>query len=307
MTVNASVGLEDVIAAAAAELRAAGLDDARREARALAAAVLGLSREAMLAAPDHEIDPAAVDRFRLAVSRRAVREPFARIIGRREFWSLDFILSPDTLIPRPETEGVVEAVLETVPDRDAPLAILDLGTGTGCILLALLSELGRARGLGIDVAEGAIVTARANAERLGFASRATFRAGDWLDGVVGPFDVVVANPPYIAAPDCADLEPEVRDHEPPQALFAGADGCDAFRAIVPALPSVLAPGSLAVFECGAEQAGKVAELLIHAGLRETRIRTDLAGHERIVVARADGLKRALTDLKKRVGKRGIPV
>ncbi len=304
---NAPVRLDDLVAAATETLRAAGLEAPRHEARSLAGAVLDLTREAMLVAPDRVLDAAVAERFRAAVARRAAGEPFARIVGRREFWSLDFDLSPDTLVPRPETEGVVEAVLAALPERNMAVSILDLGTGTGCILLTLLSELPNARGVGIDIAEGAVVTARANATRLGLSARADFRVGDWLADIEGPFDVVVSNPPYVADGDRAGLAPEVRDHDPARALFAGDDGCDAFRAIVPMLPRVLAPGGLAVFECGTGQAEKVTELLARAGLKETRIRTDLAGHERVVVARAGGLKGALTGLKKRVGKGGVPV
>lgn len=299
--------LSAALTAAAERLRAAGIEEPRREATALAAAVLDLTRERMLAAPDQALAPAASARFAAAVARRAAREPFARIVGTREFWSLEFSLSPETLVPRPETETVVEVVLDTVADRAAQLSLLDLGTGSGCILLALLSELPNARGVGIDVAPGAVATAKTNARALGLDGRATFKTGDWGRGQVGPFDIVVANPPYV--PDGArdDLAPEVRDHDPARALFAGADGLDAYRAIVPQLAGLLAWGGLAAFECGAGQAGKVVEMLDYSGYLAVGIRADLAGRGRVVFGRREGFNRALREAKITVGKGGGPV
>lgn len=278
------MALSGLLAGATEVLRAAGIDDARREALALAVHVLDVARESMLARPGQDVAPDRAERFRAAVARRAAREPFARIAGRREFWSLDFVLSPDTLVPRPDTETLVEAVLARVPDRAAPLRILDLGTGTGCVLLALLSELANARGLGIDIAHGAVRTAAENARRLGLDARAGFRLGNWCDGLDGRFDIVVANPPYVAAGERDGLMAEVRDHDPPLALFAGADGLNAFRAIVPGLVRVLAPGGMAALECGAGQAPKVAEMLASAGFAAVATVRDGAGRERVVTA-----------------------
>lgn len=308
---TASMPLDRLLAEAADMLRAAGLEQARFEARALAAALLGISRESMVAEPQQAVAMKSVRALRNGVARRATREPFARIVGFREFWSLDFALSPDTLVPRPETEGVVEAALAAVADRRAPLTILDIGTGTGCILLALLKELPDARGLGVDIAEGAVETARGNAARLGFAERASFRAGDWLTGVNSRYDVIVCNPPYIADGDRAGLAAEVALFDPALALFAGADGLDAYRAIVPGLPDVLTPGGVVVFECGAGQARDVAHLMERTGFEDVVTRRDLAGIERVVSARGNGRNPALNQrrdgVKKRVGKKGIPV
>lgn len=307
MTAPGPVTLTAALASAARQLALAGIEAARGEAAALAAAMLGLTRETQVAEPGRLLTQAEAARLADAVCRRAGHEPFARIVGRREFWSLDFHLTAETLVPRPETETVVEVALAQVADRRAEIAILDLGTGSGCILLALLSELPNARGLGIDAAPGAVGAARDNAARLGLSSRAEFRTGDWGRGVVGPFDIIVSNPPYVADGDRAGLSPEVRDHDPPLALFAGGDGLDAFRAIVPQLSGLLAWGGLAAFECGAGQAQKLAELLEIAGLVDIALRRDLAGHERVVSGRREGFNRALTALKKTVGKGDVPV
>ena len=304
---NDPVTLSRALASATALLAGAGLESPRREALALAGALLGLARERMVAEPDQVLDGDALRRFEDGVRRRAAREPFARIVGRREFWSLDFTLAPDTLVPRPETETLVEVVLDTVADRGAAMTLLDLGTGSGCILLALLSELPNARGIGIDRSEGAVSAARANAVRLGLEARATFRTGDWGRGSVGPFDVIVSNPPYIAEAARGALEREVRDFDPPLALFAGADGFDAFRVIVPQLSGLLAWGGLAAFECGAGQAEKLAEMLVFSGLDDISARADLAGHARVVSGRREGFNRALRVVKKTVGKGDVPV
>lgn len=299
--------LAAVLARAADRLRMAGIAEPRREAVALAGAVLGISPERRVAEPDQALSAEAARHFDSAVARRAGREPFARIVGTREFWSLDFALSPDTLVPRPDTETLVAAVLDSIADRDAPLSILDLGTGSGCILLALASELPNAHGLGVDSATGAVATARENAKHLGLQGRAQFRTGDWGRGVVGPFDIIVSNPPYIAETARDSLDPEVREFDPPHALFAGPDGLDSFRVIVPQLSGLLAWGGLAAFECGAGQASKVSEMLDLSGLIEIDSRHDLGGHVRVVHGRRTGFNRALTSLKKTVGKDDVPV
>lgn len=311
MTEIASLPLDQLLAEAADAFRAAGLEQARFEARALAVALLGISRESMVAEPRQPVAVKSARVFRDGVARRAAREPFARIVGFREFWSLDFALSPDTLVPRPETEGIVETVLDNVSDRRAPLSVLDIGTGTGCILLALLKELPGACGVGVDVAEGAVATARNNATQLGLSERASFAIGDWLAGIASRYDVIVCNPPYVAEGDRADLAPEVALFDPARALFAGADGLDAYRAIVPLLPSILATGGLVVFECGTGQAHDVVRLMEQTGFEDVVVRHDLSGIERVVSARGNGLNpvlsRAPDRAKKRVGKTGIPV
>ncbi len=281
----AATALSVLLAEATGRLRDAGLDSPRREAVALAVQCLGLGRESMVAGPNQLVTEPQARLFRDAAARRVAGEPLARITGHREFWSLDFILSADTLVPRPDTETVVEAVLSEITDSSAALSVLDLGTGSGCILLALLSELPNARGTGIDISQAAIETAGENARRLGLDSRAAFQTGNWTDGLSARFDIVVANPPYIAEGDRDALMVEVRDHDPPLALFAGNDGLAAFRALIPGLAGVLAPGGLVALECGAGQGPKVAEMLALAGFDPARLVADTGGHDRVVVAR----------------------
>ena len=270
--------------AAAARLRAAGIDSARLDARILAGAALGFSREQLLIHAREPAPPDALPRLEALLARRLAREPVSRILGRREFWSLEFALSPDTLDPRPDSETVIEAALALAP-RDRALSVLDLGTGSGCLLLALLSELPLAHGLGIDRSAGAVETAAANAGRLGLAGRARFERADWQDGLAGRYDLIVANPPYIPDHEIAGLEPEVARFDPLGALAGGADGLAAYRRLAPMLPGLLTGHGTALFEVGAGQAPAVAALLETAGLQVAGTRADLSGIERCVIAR----------------------
>jgi release factor glutamine methyltransferase len=274
-----------VLGAAAAALAAARFDEPRRQARRLIAAALGLSPGEVLAHPERRLAIAEHQRIAATLDRMLTREPLTRILGRREFWGLGFFLSADTLDPRPETETVVEAVLARRPDRRPAYRILDLGTGTGCLLLALLAEFPKAGGLGIDIAPGAVVTARHNAEALGLGDRARFVVGDWCRALAGRFDLVVANPPYIASATIPGLPREVREHDPHRALDGGADGLAAYRLIAADLARLLTPGGLFATEIGSDQAGAVTELLAGAGLAVEAVVPDLAGLPRCVVAR----------------------
>jgi release factor glutamine methyltransferase len=264
-------------------LEAAGFDEPRRRARRLIAAAVGVSETEIFAHPERKLGPAERDQTAAMLDRVLAREPLTRIVGRREFWGLEFSLSADTLDPRPETETVVETVLARRPDRHQPYRILDLGTGSGCLLLALLSEFRHASGIGVDVAPGAAMTARRNAMALGFADRARFLAGDWTSALAGRFDIVVANPPYIASATIPLLPPEVRDHDPRFALDGGVDGLAAYRKIAAELPRLLVPGGLFATEIGSDQADAVSALLTGAGLREA-VLPDLAGLPRCVLA-----------------------
>jgi release factor glutamine methyltransferase len=264
----------DAVALIAARLQAAGIAEARREARIILAAALGLDAAGLLAVDD--VDPGA---FASTLARRAAHEPMAYISGRREFWGLDFAVSPATLIPRPDSETLIEAALAAFPERASVRRILDLGTGTGCLLLSALTEFPAAFGVGVDLSPAAAALAATNARRLNLAGRATFLAGDWGSAIAGGFDLILSNPPYIPAADIAGLERQVRDHEPRAALDGGADGFAAYRAILAALPGLLAAGGAAVLELGAGQAHKLIQLAEIIGFRaETRL--DLAGHER---------------------------
>ncbi len=267
---------------AVARLREAGVEQPRFEARCLAAHLLGKPAVALLDRATR-IDGVA---FAALVERRAGREPMAFITGRQGFWTLDLAVSPATLIPRADSETLIEASLAALPDRARVGGVLDLGTGTGCLLLAALSEFPRAFGLGVDVSPDAAKLARHNAERSGLTDRASFAAGDWAACVAGRFDLVLCNPPYIEAADLAGLMPEVIRHEPRRALDGGRSGLDAYAALLPELPRLLAPDGVAVFELGAGQAGPVAALAKAAGFAQITSYPDLAGIERALVLRA---------------------
>jgi release factor glutamine methyltransferase len=274
-----------VLTDATARLAAAQIEEPRREARLLLAAVLGVDTGAILGHPDRLVAAAEGAHFASLVARRAAREPAARLIGHREFWSLDFALSPETLVPRPDSETVVEAALAHIADRRSALRLLDMGTGSGCLLAALLSELPAATGIGVDIAAGAIATARRNAASLGLAERAAFFVGAWGESMVGAFDVIVANPPYIVGAAIAGLAPEVARHEPRAALDGGVDGLDAYRALAPQTARLLGVGGFAAFELGSGRGAAVAAVMRRAGLAVGEVRRDLAGIERCLILR----------------------
>jgi release factor glutamine methyltransferase len=265
-------------------LRAAGIESPELDARILIGHALRLDHAGLAAAEKQEVsDPAALQVEALA-KRRLAHEPVARILGEKEFWGLSFIVTPAVLVPRPETETVVEAALSLV-DRAAPLRIVDLGTGSGAILLALLSELPRARGVGIDIAADALDVAQRNALRLGLAERGEFIACDFA-ATNGTFDLVVSNPPYIASADIAALAPDVSEHDPHRALDGGADGLAAYRTIAAIAPRLLVPAGHLVVEVGAEQESAVSELFAQGGLAIAAVRHDLAGIPRALCATA---------------------
>ena len=277
--------MRDAIERAARRLADAGIPDARAEARRLIALATGLGIEGVVASADNPLAAEALARFDALVARRSDHEPFAYIAGEREFWSLPFRVTPATLIPRPDTEAVVEAALAHLRERGNPTPrILDLGTGSGCILLALLSELPGATGVGVDASEEALAVAAHNACALGLAERVTFRLGNWTEGISGRFDLIVSNPPYIPEADIASLDADVARFEPLSALSGGSDGLDAYRAIAVAAPPLLEPGAALALELGFGQADAVAALLRSAGLDIAGAHADLAGIPRCVVA-----------------------
>ena len=238
----------------------------------LLAHALGINREQLLLRPPAEV-PAE---FEALLARRLAGEPIAYIIGARAFWTIELEVAPDVLIPRPDSETLIEAAVAHFGDC-APTQILDLGTGPGTLLLAALAQWPEAQGLGIDSSETALHYARRNADDLGLADRAHFARGDWARGVDGPFDLILANPPYIATDE--PLPPDVREFEPHGALYAGADGLDAHRAIIPDLPRLLAPGGTAVLEIGWTQADPVLSLVRITGLVGV-LKYDLERHAR---------------------------
>jgi release factor glutamine methyltransferase len=259
-------------------LKEAGIPDARREARLILAHALGIGPVTVLGYPERPVDDAG--RYEDLIARRAAREPLSHLTGRREFWSLEFEVTPATLDPRADSETLVEAALAATPDRRAALSIVDFGAGTGCLLLALLSELPNARGLGVDIGEDTLAVACRNAARLGLSDRATFVRGNWGESLVGPFDLIVGNPPYIPAGEIAALQPEVADYEPRRALDGGPDGLRAYRRLGPDIACLLKPGGVAVLEFGLGQGAAVARLMSAENLIVQGFSADLAGHDR---------------------------
>ncbi|HUA76133.1 MAG TPA: peptide chain release factor N(5)-glutamine methyltransferase [Acetobacteraceae bacterium] len=266
------------VAAAVTRLAAAGIAAPAREARLLLAHALGRAPESLIG----ERTPPPPE-FANLVARRASREPLAFILGHREFWSLSFAVSPATLVPRPETETLLEAALAAYPHREAMRRVLDLGTGTGCLLLAALSEFPDAFGVGIDRVPEVAALARANAKALGLAERTAFLAGDWATSLAGRFDLVLANPPYIEHSAIRFLMPEVAWFEPHSALDGGEDGLDAYRRLLPLLPLLMAENGLAILELGDGALEGVAQLAAAEGLAVKGVRPDLSGKLRALV------------------------
>lgn len=267
-------------------LTQAGIDSAEADARLLIEHALGIDRTTVMTRGERELTPDEVKTIDALAARRLEHEPVARIVGAKEFWSMALAVSPDVLVPRPETETVVELALDMIGKarRNERLRVLDIGTGSGALLLALLKELPRATGVGTDISQDALRIARANAERHGLAPRCEFINCDMTAGVQGPFDLIVSNPPYIAHDDIAGLEPEVRDYDPALALDGGSDGLDAYRAITTAAPRLLVPGGRLVVELGLGQETAVSGLFSEAGLTVHGARQDLAGIPRALGA-----------------------
>jgi release factor glutamine methyltransferase len=281
--------LAQAFAATASRLRRAGIETPELDAQVLLCHAAGLTHEMYIARARETLPADATPRLEGAIARRLKREPVARITGMREFYGRSFMLGDDTLDPRPDTETLIEAALDIVRDRgwrEKPLKLLDLGTGTGCILVTLLAELPLASGLGTDLSPGALTVAAANAGAQRVAPRAAFVAADWLDGVSGQFDLVLANPPYLATGEIAGLAEEVAGHDPRLALDGGPDGLDAYRRIAGGARDVLAEGGRLLVEIGSGQGKDVAAILTRAGLTPEggASRPDLAGRPRVIVA-----------------------
>lgn len=264
-------------------LREAGIEDGARDARVLLAHALGIAHDRLTLKLQDEMTAPQEAVYDQALTARMQRQPVAQITGRRLFWGLSFRVTRDTLDPRPETEILVAEALS-----QPFLKLLDLGTGTGCILLSCLKGMPLARGLGTDISDAALQVAIGNTRDLGLEARARFRKSDWFSDVTGAYDLIVSNPPYIAAAEMTALAPEVRDWEPRQALTPGGDGLDAYRAIARGAGARLMPGGRLLVEIGPTQGQAVAALFAAAGLEEIRVLPDLDGRDRVVAATAPG-------------------
>jgi release factor glutamine methyltransferase len=273
-------GIRDLLHAAADRMSEAGIEGARLDARILLARAMEISRDELIAA-SRKPTAAEAERFDTLIVRRLAREPIAYITGYKEFWSLDFAVGPGVLVPRPDTETLIEAALNLGLDRNAPLRVADLGTGSGAILIALLKEFPNARGTGFERSFQALAYAGANLKRHGLEGRGEIVGGDWNQAPAGAFDLILSNPPYIPSHQIEALEPDVRLHEPRAALDGGPDGLDAYRALAGLVPGLLRPGGMALLELGQGQEKAVEELFQELLL--ARIVPDLAGISRVLV------------------------
>lgn len=264
-------------------LEAAGIDTPVIDARLLLEAGAGVSRLDIVTDPRRVLSAAQVEAVEVLALRRLAREPIGHILGRKAFWTLDLDVNADVLSPRPETEHLVELAMEVLP-KDAPTRVLDLGVGSGAILLSILADRPLASGIGVDVSEAALVVARRNVEKLGLQDRAELRAGNWSEGLTETFDLVISNPPYIPTADIEGLQPEVAQFEPRLALDGGPDGLDAYRLIIAQLPHLLGPQGVFAFEVGQGQAEEVRALAEAQGFI-TASKLDLAGIARVVSGR----------------------
>lgn len=261
-------------------LSEAGVADPARDARLALRWAAGLDGVALSAALDEPAGSREAARFDRAIARRVAREPLSHITGTRAFWRHEFGVGPEVLDPRPETEVLVGEAVRRGPFR----RVLDLGTGSGCLLVTLLAEWPGATGLGTDISGQALARARSNADMLGVGDRAAFALADWTTGIQGRFDLVVSNPPYVSEAEMAGLDPEVRDHEPRFALTPGGDGLDAYRRIAGGVSGLMAPGALLIVEIGPTQSGAVAAIMAGVGLRVTAIVSDWDSRPRVVIA-----------------------
>ena len=273
----------EYVSGAADRLRAAKIESPRREARLLLAYATGKTVEWIVAHNDERTKE--LPQFENALGRREAREPLSHIMGEREFWSLSFQVNASVLDPRPDSEIIVSSVLAYYPETDRPLKIADLGTGTGCLLLSILHERPTAEGIGVDISESTLSTARENASILGLSARTTFVQSDWDSELDGTFDVVLSNPPYIPTAEIEGLAPEIARYEPRCAIDGGADGLVAYRRIADALPQLLEPNGLVALEIGQGQDSSVPKILRDSGIKIVSLEKDMAGIPRSVLGR----------------------
>ncbi|WP_417433143.1 peptide chain release factor N(5)-glutamine methyltransferase [Kiloniella sp.] len=267
------------------QLTAAEIENPRLDVRLLLAEALSVDTSYLFGYPEKRLNDGQFGHFQAMINRRLKREPVSKIIGRKEFWSLEFKVSRDTLDPRPDSETLIEAVLESLVDKTEAIKILDLGTGTGCLLLTLLSELQGAKGLGIDISDRALAIAKDNAEALGLSDRVAFQLGNWCDGVKDSWDIIISNPPYIGEGEKKALSPEVLNYDPALALFAENNGMKDYQTFIPQAASILKNNGMLVVEAGHTQAEAINALMSDAGLMVYPAKKDLGGIARACIAR----------------------
>lgn len=275
--------IEAALSAGRTALEGAGVETSALDARLLLEAAMDADTARIVAEPDQALDTRQEEQYRSFLERRQNREPISQILGRRAFWKDEFAVTADTLTPRPDSETVIELAVDHFR-RDAPRRILDLGTGTGCLLLSALREFPDAAGVGVDLSPEACQAALRNARMLGLDGRTRIICGNWGTAIGGVFDLVLCNPPYIADPEEKDLPPEVTEFEPHQALFAGVRGLDAYRELVPGLAANLAPGGALIVEIGHGQGPGVSQILMESGFYVAARARDLANRERCLLA-----------------------
>jgi release factor glutamine methyltransferase len=272
----------EAIQAAAERLARSGVPEPQKDARWLMSAALAIPRSSMLAASVDPIEDATLATFLRMIEARCCRQPVAQIVGRREFWGREFLVTGDVLDPRPETETLIEIALERVPPAGR---ILDLGTGGGILIVTLLAERADATGVAVDIDSAALQIAAANAARHSVERRVIFRQSDWAQAVDGQFDLIVSNPPYVPAEAVAGLDPEVRDWEPRHALTAGPTGLEAYERIAADLGGLLTPSGTALFEIGFDQGRSVVGVFRNNGFDAVEVHRDLSGRDRVVSVR----------------------
>ncbi len=267
------------------QLMAAGINNSRMDVRLLLAEAISKETSYLFGYPEKVLSDEEFHRFQVMLNKRVKREPVSKIIGRKEFWSLNFKVSRDTLDPRPDSETLIEAVLESVADTTRQIKILDLGTGTGCLLLALLSEFQTAQGLGIDISDKALAVAEENAVSLALSNRVAFQAGNWCEGLEHGWDIIISNPPYIGLDEKNALAPEVLNYDPDLALFAENKGMRDYQTLIPQAATILNEGGVLVIEAGQGQAEAINTLMRDAGLVVSAPKKDLGGIPRACIGR----------------------
>lgn len=275
--------VSEALAVGCRRLSASGISGARQDARLLLCHATGYTFAQLVTEAQTDLSASENEKFDELIARRAAREPVSHLLGRREFWSLSFGVSSAVLDPRPDSETLIEAALDYCSHKDAEIWVLDLGTGSGCLLLSLLTERPNATGVGVDLSSDALGVAVANAERLDLASRAWFLRGDWSATIRAEFDIVICNPPYVATADIVELEPEVVKFEPLLALDGGTDGLAAYRRLLPNVKNLLSKSGIGVVEIGVGQKDAVSRIIEDSGLVVLEVRPDLAGIDRCLI------------------------